>query len=74
MSDAMIEDAPTSTATTRTTEPEVVAAVSSAEGTEDRPLSFRSESAARSLLRTPMMFAAGAVLGYAAYHWLRRRG
>ena len=67
---AIIE--PTSTATTRQTEPGVVAGISSAEGSLHQPLSIR---VARDIGigRTLLMLGAGMALGYGAYRvWQAR--
>ena len=71
MSDIATPTLPTSTAATGTTEPEVVAAISSAEGTEDQPLAFRADGP--SPLPPLLMLIAAATLGYAGYRWLRWR-
>ena len=57
------ETPPTSIAATRETEPEVVAAVSSAEGNPDQPLSFRIGG---------IGLGAGLALGYGVSRWLFR--
>ena len=62
---------PTTTAATGATEPEVVAAVSSAEGPEDQPLAFRADGP--SPIPPVLVLIAAATLGYAAYRWLRWR-
>lgn len=71
MSEAVTEAMPTSTATTRTTEPEVVAGISSAEGSEDQPLAFRADEP--SPIPPLLMLIAAATLGYVGYRWLRWR-
>ncbi|MGE5270834.1 MAG: hypothetical protein ACM3JG_14300 [Thiohalocapsa sp.] len=70
MSEA-ITAAPTSTAATRETEPEVVAGISSAEGSEEQPLAFRADGP--SPLPPLLMLVAAATLGYLGYRWLRWR-
>ena len=65
--------APTSTATTRQTEPEVVAGISSAEGGPGLALSIRVGGAEFQLGRTLLWLAGGAALGYAAIRLLRGR-
>ena len=73
MSDAITEAAPTSSATTRDTEPGVVAAISSAEGTGKLSF-FTREDGFLSGLATPLLLlAAGVMLGYGANRWLRSR-
>jgi hypothetical protein len=68
---AMIE--PTSTATTRQTEPGVVAGISSAEGGPDQKLSIRVAGDIGTG-RTLLLLGAGIVLGYCAYRLLQGRG
>ena len=65
---------PTSAAATKETEPEVVAAISSAEGTPGIPWSIRVGGMDFSVARTAMMLAAGAGVGYLAARFLRSRG
>jgi hypothetical protein len=67
----MIE--PTSTATTRQTEPKVVAGISSAEGSPDQPLSIRVAGDA-GIGRMLLLFGAGIALGYGAYRVWQARG
>ena len=67
------EPAPTSGATTRNTEPEVVAAISSAEGTPGQPLSFRAGDVLYGIGRPLAVLAATMVLGYGAASWWRGR-
>ena len=67
------EPAPTSGATTRNTEPEVVAAITSAEGAPDQPLSFRADGLVHGIGRPLAVLAATLVLGYAAANWWRGR-
>jgi hypothetical protein len=64
---------PTSTADTRETEPEVVAGISSAEGSPDLPLSIHADRV-QSGMRGMLLVAAGIGLGFAAARWMRRRG
>lgn len=64
---------PTSTAATDETEPEVVAAISSAEGSEDQPLAFRADGPSAIPIPRLLMLTAAAMLGYAGYRWLRWR-
>ncbi len=71
MSDTATSSLPTSTAATSETEPEVVAAISSADGTEDQPLAFRADGS--SPIPPLLMLIAAATFGYAGYRWLRRR-
>ncbi len=66
------ETSPTSIAATRETEPEVVAAVSSAEGSPDLPLSFRSGGIGFGHLRSVLLLGAGLALGYGVSRWLLR--
>jgi hypothetical protein len=68
------EAAPTASATTSDTEPEVVAAISSAEGGPDAPTAFRAGGFGPGLGRPLLLLAAGMVLGYGAARWLRQRG
>ncbi len=65
------ERPPTSSAATGETEPEVVAAVSSAEGRPDLPLSFRS-GIGLGHLRALLLLGAGLALGYGVSRWLLR--
>ena len=71
--DQQIAEAPTSTAATGGTEPEVVAGISSAEGSPDLPLSFRSGGLDISYSRLAMLLAGGLALGYGLSRWLMRR-
>jgi hypothetical protein len=71
MDQRITDPTPTSGATTRKTEPDVVAAISSAEGNPDPPNSFGSGSG----IGGSLLFLAGAMaLGYVAASWLRSRG
>lgn len=74
MADIGIETTPTSTAATGATEPEVVAAISSAEGDPDTPTDIRVGGApALGPVALAAMFVGGALLGVAAALWLRPR-
>ena len=66
------ERPPTSNAATRETEPEVVAAVSSAEGSPSLPLSFRIGGIGFGRLRPLMLLAGGLAVGYGVSRWLMR--
>ena len=66
------ERPPTSIAATGETEPEVVAAVASAEGSADLPLSFRSDGGRPGYLRPMLLLGAGLALGYGVSRWLLR--
>jgi hypothetical protein len=63
---------PTSTAATGETEPEVVAGISSGEGSPDQPLSFRARGIDMPYGRTIMLLASGLALGYGLSRWLWR--
>jgi hypothetical protein len=67
MNDDIAITEPTSTATTRQTEPEVVAGISSAEGSPDQPLSFRTGGPGIGTGRMLLMLGAGMALGYGVY-------
>lgn len=69
---AIIE--PTSTATTSQTEPEVVAGISSAEGSPDQALSIRAGGDGMGTGRMLLLFGAGIALGYGAYRLWQARG
>ena len=71
-SEAVIETPPTSTAATLETEPEIVAAISSAEGEPGLPLNIRVETA-WGYGRIALILAAGAAVGYGLMRWLVRR-
>jgi hypothetical protein len=62
---------PTSDADTRQTEPEVVAGISSGEGSPDMPLSIRTDRP-RYGLRAMLLLLGGTGLGIAAARLLRR--
>jgi hypothetical protein len=66
--------APTSTATTRQTEPEVLAGISSAEGSPNLPLSIRVDGAGIGTGRMLLLFGAGLALGYGVYRLWQARG
>jgi hypothetical protein len=72
MDQDITERPPTSIAATGETEPEVVAAVSSAEGRPDLPLSFRSGGIGLRYLRPMLLLGAGLALGYGVSRWLWR--
>lgn len=74
MSHDVADPAPTSTATTRQTEPAVVAGVSSATGGPGRRLTIRVGGAEFGLARMLLLLGAGAALGYGAIRLLRARG
>jgi hypothetical protein len=69
---AMIE--PTSTATTRQTEPGVVAGISSGEGNRDQALSIQVGGSGMGMGRMLLMLGAGVALGYGAYRLWQGRG
>ena len=73
MDQEITERAPTSTAATRETEPEVVAAISSAEGNPSLPLSFRIGGIEFPVGRTVMLLAGGLALGYGISRWMMPR-
>jgi hypothetical protein len=64
MDQPITKAAQTSTAATSGTEPEVVAAISSAEGGPDRPTSFHIGGIEFPHGRTMMLLAGGLALGY----------
>jgi hypothetical protein len=67
------EAAPTSSATTAETEPEVVAGISSAEGNPNLPTAFRTVDSGLGFGWMMLLLAAGGVaLGYGLTRWLRR--
>jgi hypothetical protein len=68
----LTEHPPTSSAATRETEPEVVAAVASAEGRPDLPSSFRTGNIGFAYLRPLLLLSAGLALGYGVSRWLLR--
>lgn len=72
--DQQIADAPpTSTAATSETEPEVVAGISSAEGSPDLPLSIRVGGFDMPYGRLVMLLAGGLALGWGLSRWVTRR-
>lgn len=72
MEQDLVDTIPTSTATTRETEPEVVAGISSAEGSPDLPLSFRIAGIEVPVGRAVLLIAGGLALGYGTMRLLRR--
>jgi hypothetical protein len=72
MSDTVIQP-PTSTAATRETEPEVVAGISSGEGSPDLPTAFRVGTFEISWAGMAVLLAATAAIGYGATRWWQRR-
>jgi len=72
MNQATTDFAPTSTATTKETEPEVVAGISSADLSPGQQLSFRT-SAGFGYGRMLMLLAAGLAIGFGAGRLLHRR-
>lgn len=68
-----ITEPPTTTAATKETEPEVVAAISSAEGSPDLPTAFRIGTFEVSYAGALLLLAAGLGLGYGAARWWQRR-
>lgn len=64
---------PTSNAATKETEPEVVAAISSGEGSPNQPMSFRVGGIEIPYGRTMLLLAGGLALGYGLSRWLWRR-
>jgi hypothetical protein len=63
---------PTSNAATKETEPEVVAAISSGEGSPNQPMSFRIGGVEIPYGRTVMLLAGGLALGYGLSRWMWR--
>jgi len=74
MNDDIAIIAPTSTATTRQTEPEVMAGISSADGGPDQQLSFSTDVPGIGMGRMLLMLSAGVALGYGAYRLWQGRG
>jgi hypothetical protein len=72
MDQDITERPPTSSAATAETEPEVVAAVASAEGRPDLPVSFRGSGIGFGRLRPLLLLGAGLALGYGVSRWLLR--
>ena len=73
MDHAITGIAPTSTATTKETEPEVVAGISSADLNPSQPLAFRTDGPAPGYGRMLMLLAAGLAIGVAAARLVRGR-
>ena len=73
MTHATTDFAPTSTATTRETEPEVVAGISSADLNPSQPLSFRTSGGGLGYGRMLMLLAAGLAIGFGAARFVRSR-
>ena len=73
MDQEITELPPTSNAATKETEPEVVAAISSAEGSPSLPLSFRIGGIEFPYGRMIMLLGGGLALGYGLSPWLWRR-
>ena len=71
MDQDITERPPTSIAATGATEPEVVAAVASAEGRPDLPLSSRGGTGFGHL-RPLLLLGAGLAVGYGVSRWLLR--
>jgi hypothetical protein len=65
------EPAPTSSATTRQTEPEVVAGIASAEGVVSLAARTRNGRSGNALVRGLIVLAASAAAGYGTARWLR---
>jgi hypothetical protein len=74
MDDNIAIIAPTSTATTKQTEPEVVAGISSAEGIPGLPLSIAADGDGIGPGRMLLLFGAGIALGYGVYRLWQARG
>jgi hypothetical protein len=68
----LTEPPPTSSATTGKTEPDLVAAILSAEGTPDRPLSFHVGRLASGIGRPLLLLATATALVYGAASWRNR--
>ena len=68
---AISEPAPGSNATTKDTEPQVVAAIASAEGTAELPPASGNGGLAPAVARPLLLLTAAAMLGYGAGRWLR---
>jgi hypothetical protein len=73
MDQEITELPPTSNAATKETEPEVVAAISSAEGSPNQPMSFRIGGIELPYARAAMLLAGGLALGYGLSRRLWRR-
>jgi hypothetical protein len=74
MEQDLVETPPTSTATTRQTEPEVVAGISSGEGNPELPLSFHIGGVEFGIGRALLLAAGCLALGYGGIRLLRRSG
>lgn len=74
MNDTMTGIAPTSTATTRDTEPEVIAGISSGDMIPGQKLAIRAPGPGMGYGRMLMLLAAGLAAGYGAAYLLRSRG
>jgi hypothetical protein len=73
--DRAITAAPATTSgATQETEPEVWAAINSAQGNPNLPTSFRADDRARSLGGTMLLLAAAVALGYGAACFFGSRG
>jgi hypothetical protein len=72
MDQEITELPPTSNAATTETEPEVVAAISSAKGSPSLPMSFRVGGIEIPYGRTMLLLAGGLTLGYGLRRWLWR--
>ena len=70
MDQALIQPAPTSNATTKDAEPEVVAAIASGEGGPDLPTAIRGDGPATGARRVLLLLTAGIALGFGAAYWL----
>ena len=70
--DQPIAEAPTSTAATRETEPEVVAGISSGEGNPSLPLFFRVGGLNVPYGRIAVLLAGGLALGFGLSRWITR--
>jgi hypothetical protein len=68
-----VEPVPTSEATTRETEPEVVAAIASGDTEPGQKLSFRVGGRGFGVGRLLMLLAGGVAVGYGAIRLARRR-
>ena len=68
-----IAEPPTSSAATRQTEPEVVAAIASAEGNPLLPTAFRVGTFEASWGGVALVLGAAAAIGYVATRWWQRR-
>jgi hypothetical protein len=73
MNDTTTLSPPTSSAATRETEPEVVAGISSGEGSPDLPLAMRSGGTDFDWGRWLLLLGAGLALGFGASRLMQRR-